>query len=60
MSKDRSKLQCNHQPMPKLKDALQEAKVMDDYKQHPVYQQNDYLDWTNHTVTDKTKAFIIK
>ena len=43
MSKDRSNLQRDREPMPKfVKDALQEAKVMDDYKQRPAYQQNDY------------------
>lgn len=41
-------LQRKQQPMPDfVRDALQQASVVDDYNARPAYQRNDYLMWIN-------------
>ncbi len=43
-------------PMPDyVKRAIEERGLMDDYKQRPAYQQNDYIGWINQAILKKTK-----
>jgi uncharacterized protein YdeI (YjbR/CyaY-like superfamily) len=46
MSRDRSKLKREKHPMPDfVREALEESKLFDTYKERPPYQQNDYIGW---------------
>lgn len=43
-------------PMPDyVKRAIEERGLMDDYKQRPAYQQNDYIGWINQAILKETK-----
>ena len=56
MNADTSRLQRPRNPMPDfVRKALNEHKLMDDYKQRPAYQQNDYLGWINRAKRKETK-----
>jgi len=51
-----SKLKRQLNPMPDwVKKALVDRGVMDEYKQRPAYQQNDYLGWINSAKGQETK-----
>ena len=38
-----------------VRDALDERKLMDAYRQRPAYQQNDYIGWITRAKRDETK-----
>lgn len=38
-----------------VREALEEADLMDAYKERPPYQRNDYLGWINRARRDETK-----
>ena len=43
-------------PVPKfVKQALLDSNLMDNYKQRPAYQQNDYIGWINQAKREETK-----
>ena len=52
----KSRLTRPAQPMPAfVKQALDQAKLMDRYRQRPPYQRNDYLMWINTAKLEATK-----
>jgi len=56
MTKDFSKLQRQRHPMPSfVKKALEDNSLMNDYRERPAYQQNDYLGWINQAKQKSTK-----
>lgn len=56
MSTDFSNLERPRQPMPEfVREALEERGLMDDYKERPAYQQNDYIGWINQAKREETK-----
>lgn len=56
MNADSSRLTRPTNPMPAfVRQALLEKNLMDDFKQRPAYQQNDYLGWINRAKKDATK-----
>ncbi len=56
MTSDFSKLKRPHQLMPALVEkALNKANLMDDFRNRPAYQQNDYLGWINRAKKQDTK-----
>lgn len=43
-------------PMPEfVKQALEERGLMDEYRNRPAYQQNDYIGWINRAKRRETK-----
>ncbi len=43
-------------PMPEfVKQALEERGLMDEYRERPAYQQNDYIGWINGAKLQETK-----
>lgn len=43
-------------PMPEfVKHALEERGLMDEYRNRPAYQQNDYIGWINKAKLQQTK-----
>ena len=53
---NKSKLQRDLHKMPEsVLAALEARSLMDDYKQRPAYQQNDYIGWINAARRDETK-----
>ncbi len=56
MTSDFSKLKRPHQLMPDfVEKALNKAGLMDDFRNRPAYQQNDYLGWINRAKKQDTK-----
>ena len=56
MSVDFSKLKRSLNPIPDwIEKALRERGVMEDYKNRPAYQQNDYLGWIEQAKRRETK-----
>lgn len=56
MTKDFSKLQRDRHPMPSfVRAALEDSSLMNDYRNRPAYQQNDYLGWINQAKQEATK-----
>ncbi|SHF09429.1 Bacteriocin-protection, YdeI or OmpD-Associated [Fodinibius roseus] len=56
MSSDFSNLERPKHPMPKfVKKALEERGLMEDYRERPAYQQNDYIGWINKAKRQETK-----
>jgi uncharacterized protein YdeI (YjbR/CyaY-like superfamily) len=51
-----SNLKRSRHPMPDfVKRALEERGLIDDYKDRPAYQQNDYMGWINRAKRQETK-----
>ena len=38
-----------------IRRALEECNLVNDYKQRPAYQQNDYIGWINNAKLQQTK-----
>ncbi len=56
MTGDMSGLSRPILPMPPdVRDALEEAGLMDEYLDRPAYQRNDYLAWIDRAKRDDTK-----
>ncbi len=56
MTSDFSKLKRARHPMPAfVREALENNGLMDDYRQRPAYQQNDYLGWINSAKRQDTR-----
>ena len=56
MGADFSNLKRPRHPMPDfVKWAMEERGLMDDYKERPAYQQNDYIGWINRAKRQETK-----
>ena len=56
MTSDFSKLKRARHPMPAfVREALENKGLMDDYRQRPAYQQNDYLGWINSAKRQDTR-----
>jgi uncharacterized protein YdeI (YjbR/CyaY-like superfamily) len=51
-----SKLKRPIHPIPDfVKKAIEDRGLMEDYKNRPVYQQNDYIGWINRAKRQETK-----
>ncbi len=56
MDEKGSNLKRPKYPMPEfLKQALEERGLMDEYRNRPAYQQNDYIGWINRAKLQETK-----
>jgi uncharacterized protein YdeI (YjbR/CyaY-like superfamily) len=56
MTTDYSNLKRPRHPMPDfVKRALEERGLMEDYRQRPAYQQNDYIGWITRAKREPTK-----
>ena len=56
MTSDFSKLKRARHPMPAfVREALENKGLMDDYRQRPAYQRNDYLGWINSAKRQDTR-----
>ncbi|MEX0646977.1 MAG: YdeI/OmpD-associated family protein [Balneolaceae bacterium] len=56
MSSDFSNLERPSHPMPEfVRIALEERRLMKDYRERPAYQQNDYLGWINRAKQQETQ-----
>ena len=52
-----SRLKRPRYPIPDfVKQALEERGLIAEYRERPVYQQNDYIGWINSTKLQETKA----
>lgn len=61
MSSDFSNLERPKHPMPDfVKKALEERGLMEDYRERPAYQQNDYIGWINKAKRQETKQKRLK
>ncbi|TVR53315.1 MAG: hypothetical protein EA421_11615 [Gemmatimonadales bacterium] len=56
MAEKDSRLKRPRHPMPKfVKRALEERGLMEDYKERPAYQQNDYVGWIAEAKKSETQ-----
>ncbi len=56
MATDYSKLKRKRHTMPGyIKEALQNSGLLDDYRDRPAYQQNDYIGWIEQAKRQETK-----
>lgn len=56
MGKKESNLTRNRHEMPEfIRDTLNEHGLMDDYKNRPDYQQNDYIGWITRAKREETR-----
>ena len=56
MAEKDSRLKRPRHPMPEfVKRALEERSLMEDYKERPAYQQNDYVGWIAEAKKSETK-----
>ncbi len=56
MATDYSKLKRKRHPMPGyIKEALENSGLINDYRDRPAYQQNDYIGWIEQAKKQETK-----
>jgi uncharacterized protein YdeI (YjbR/CyaY-like superfamily) len=56
MESDYSKLKRQKHPMPNyIQEALEKHNLLQDYKERPAYQKNDYIGWIKQAKRQETK-----